>query len=136
MKIFISHARKDYRLARQLADPLTRMGFKVWISEDEIVPGDNWAKQVGKALDSTQLMVFLFTPEAQASDTVSQDVELAIGSKKFKDRVFTVFVGPAPKMRKEVPWILLLLPHRQMESAKAFGDVAKEIQSLYAPIPA
>jgi hypothetical protein len=49
MKVFLSHARKDGALARQLADQLTRSGFAVWIPEQEIEPGDNWAKKIGKA---------------------------------------------------------------------------------------
>src|SRR5947208_1191220 len=47
MKVFLSHARKDGALARQLAEQLTGGGFTVWIPEDEIGPGDNWSKHVG-----------------------------------------------------------------------------------------
>jgi hypothetical protein len=50
MKIFLSHARKDGALAFQLAEELRRVRFTVWLFEDEILPGDNWAKKVGKAL--------------------------------------------------------------------------------------
>src|SRR5438477_9834875 len=118
MKIFLSHARKDEALARQLAQRLTRGGFTVWISEKEIAPGDNWAKKIGKALEASELMVFLFTPAAMESDRLRQDFEFAIGSRKYEDRVFSVFVGPTLEAGKDVPWILLKLPHRQVESAK------------------
>ena len=50
MKVFISHARKDASLANQLAERLTRAGFSVWIPEEHISLGDNWAKKIGKAV--------------------------------------------------------------------------------------
>ncbi len=132
MKLFLSHARKDAALARQLADRLMHAGFTLWIPEDEIAPGDNWAKKIGKALEESELMVFLLSPGARDSDRIQQDFEFALFSRKFEGRVFTVFVGPTLEAGKDVPWILLKLPHRQVESASDFGEVVKEIQSLCA----
>jgi hypothetical protein len=130
MKLFLSHARKDTALARELADRLTRAGFTLWIPEEEIAPGDNWAKKIGKALEESELMVFLLSPGALDSDRLQQDIEYTLFSRKFEGRVFTVFVGPTLEAGKDVPWILLKLPHRQVESARDFGEVVKEIQSL------
>ncbi|MGO8748576.1 MAG: toll/interleukin-1 receptor domain-containing protein [Thermoguttaceae bacterium] len=132
MKVFLSHARKDGALARQLADQLTRRGFVVWLSEDNIAPGDNWAKKTGKALDDAEWMVLLFTPAAMESDSLRQNIEFALGSRRYEGRVFSVFVGPTLEAGKDVPWILLKLPNRQVESAKNFGQVVKDIQDLVA----
>ncbi len=132
MKIFLSHARKDSRLAQQLGNQLGQSGFSVWMPEEEITPGDNWAKKVGKALDDSDLMVILLTPNALQSDGVRQDIEFAIGSQKYAGRVFSVFVGPASQLNKAVPWILLELPHRRVGSAKQFSHVVKEIQAMCA----
>jgi hypothetical protein len=134
MKIFLSHARRDDDLARQLAARLTRGGFTVWNSEEEIVPGDNWAKKTGKALDNSELMVFLLTPTALESDQLQQDIDFALQSRKFEGRVFSVLVGSTRRKNKNVPWILLKLPHCQVESGKDFGKVVKEIRR-FALIP-
>jgi hypothetical protein len=40
-------------------------------------------------------MVVLLTPGALASGWLRQDIEFALGSKKYEGRVFSVFVGPA-----------------------------------------
>ncbi len=132
MKIFLSHARKDVTLAYQLAEQLRRGAFDVWLSEDEIVPGENWAKKVGKALDDAEMIVLLLTPAAMQSDSLQQDMEFALGSRKYENRVFSVFVGPTAQAGKEIPWILLRLPHRQVASAKGFGKVVGDIQGLAA----
>src|SRR5262249_16045924 len=126
MKIFLSHARKDSHLARQLADRLATKGFAPWIFQEEITPADNWAEKIGKALDDSELMVILLTPAALRSDSLlRQDIEFALGSRKYECRVFSVFVGSALEAGKDMPWILLKLPHRQIESAKSFGEVVK-----------
>ncbi len=131
MKVFLSHARKDDVLARQLAARLTRAGFAVWLSDDEIAPGDNWAKKMGKALDESELMVILLTPTALRSDSLRRDIEFAIGAKKFKDRVFSIFVGSTRAVPKDMPWILLELPNEQVESSRDFGAVVKKIRASY-----
>lgn len=130
MKLFLSHARKDESLARELGERLARGGFTVWMSEDQIGPGENWAKKIGKALDESELMVILLTPKALESDWLRQSIEFAIGSKKYEGRVFSVFVGPTLEAGKDLPWILLKLPHCQVESARNFGAVVKEVQAL------
>ena len=132
MKLFISQAQKDVGLARELAERLAKAGFKVWNPEEEIAPGDNWAKKIGKALDESELMVILLTPRAMESDWLRQDIEFALGSKKFEGRVFTVFVGPTLEAGKDMPWILLKLPHVQVESATDFGNAVKKVRALSA----
>jgi hypothetical protein len=134
MKVFLSHARKDDELARELGARLARVGFAVWVSEEQIAPGENWAKKIGKALDDSELMVFLLTPRALESDWLRQNIEFALGSKKYEGRVFSVFVGSALEAGKDMPWILSKLPHRQVTSAKDFGEVVKEIQELLASV--
>jgi TIR domain-containing protein len=132
MKVFLSHAPKDDSSARELAERLTHVGFAVWDPQEQIVPGDNWAKKIGKALDDSDLLVILLSPGAFKADGLRRDIEFAIGSKKYADRVFTIFVGPTLEAGKDVPWILLKLPNCQVESPNDFDEAVKEIQSLAA----
>jgi len=130
MKVFLNHARKDNDLARELRLQLESEGFSVWTAEDQIFPGDNWAKKVAKALDDSDLMVVLLTPKAFESEFLRQNVQFALGSKKYAECVFSVFVGPTMEAGKDVPWILLRLPNRQVESAREFGDVVRDIRNM------
>jgi hypothetical protein len=131
MKIYISHAQKDAALAGQLAERLKKKGFTTWIAGEEVMPGENWAKKIGKALDDSELMIILFTPGALESEGLRQDIDYALGSKKFAHRVFSVFVGPTLEADKDMPWIFLKLPHHHIESPREFGIVVKEIQALF-----
>lgn len=132
MNIFLSHARKDSELARELAKRLTRGDIHVWNRDIEIEPGENWAKKTGKALDNADFIVFLLTPGSLDSDTVRNDVDFAVMSMKFEHRVFSVIIDSDPAAETEVPWILLKLPHRRVGSPRTFGEVAKEIRELCA----
>src|SRR5438045_702562 len=107
MKIYISHARKDSRLALTLATQLEAEGLTVLHPETEISPGDNWAKKVGKALQDSEFMVFLLTPGAFEADWMREDVGFALGLKKYDGHVFSVVVGPKLAASKDIPWILL-----------------------------
>jgi len=132
MQVFVSHARKDDKLARELSERLAHHGFDVWNSEEQIAPGDNWAKKIGEALDESELMVILLTPKSLESDRLRHNLEFALGSKKYAGRLFSVFVGPVMTAGEDVPWILLKLPHRQVESGGGFDEVVDEIRALCA----
>ena len=129
MSIYLSHARKDRELALQLADKLKRQHLTVFDPESEIKPGENWAKAIGEAMQSSDFMVFLLTPGSMDADWLRQDIEFALGSRKLEGRVFSVFVGPSDAAAKDVPWILSKLPFRNVESAKRLEEVAKDIAS-------
>jgi hypothetical protein len=127
MNIYLSHARKDSGLALQLAKRLKREGLTVLHPEADLAPGENWAKEIGEALEDSDFMVFLLTPGAMQADWVRKDVEFALGSPKYEGRVRTVFVGPTMQAGDDMPWILLMLPHNQVESSRDFGPIAKQI---------
>jgi hypothetical protein len=132
MNIFLSHARKDAELARQLAEELVRAGFEVWNADEKIEFGDNWAKKIGKALENAEAMVILLTPKALESDLLRQDIDFALASRKFENRFFSVYVGRGGlHAGKDMPWILLKLPNRLVESADEFDKVVREIRRRF-----
>jgi hypothetical protein len=132
MNVFISHAPKDRAIARQLARLLAKAdaGFRVWDPDEEIDPGDNWAKKVGKALQDAELMVVLLTPKAMDSGWIRNDIQFGLASKKFEGRFFSVLVGPTMESPKDVPWILLTLPHIQIESKSHLSEAVAKIKNL------
>lgn len=134
MNIFLSHARKDAALARQLGERLVAAGFSVWNADEEIELGDNWAKKIGKALENADLMVILFTPKALDSDVLRQDIDFALGSRHFENRVFSVFVGRKPPTGEDMPWILRKLPNSAVESPDEFAKVVRVIRTRYADL--
>jgi TIR domain len=73
----------------------------------EIMPGDNWANKVAQALQESEAMVVLLTPDALRSNWVRRDIEYALGAQGYRKRLIPVFVGDPEELPKEdVPWIL------------------------------
>ena len=106
MKVFISHASTDAKLAKRVAHVLREAGFKVW-DETQILPGDNWGTQLAEALQESEAMVVLLTPNSLHSPNLSHEVGYALGKEGYKGRVIPVLAAPPEQLPKEdIPWIL------------------------------
>jgi hypothetical protein len=134
MRIFISYAARDEELASQLADQLSQAGFSVWDAAKEIAPGDNWAKETGRALDESDVMVAVITRGALQSRFLEGDIQYALTSKRFAHRLVPVLVDYVTfEAGKDVPWILLkmdpvyLSKADQSDKFKAVVDRVREI---------
>lgn len=130
MKVYLSYARKDVRLANDLANRLEKKGFSVWRVDEEIIPGDNWGKKVGKALDEAELMVFLLTPKAMGSEMIRRDFEYAFFNLKLENRVFSIMVGVDAQSDRDIPWILFKQPHCKIATPKQLARAVKKIEAL------
>ncbi len=108
MKVFISHDFNDTKLARRVAGTLREAGFQVW-DYSEINPVDNWRESLGKALDESNAMVVLLTPNSVHSYNVSHDLNYALGKLEYKGRVISVIANPSQQLSpREIPWVLNL----------------------------
>jgi hypothetical protein len=108
MQVFISYSDRDEALARKVTNGLKQAGFEVWYEGDEILPGENWADKIAKALRESDAMVVLLTHEALHSVRVRRDIEYALGAKKYKERLIPVMVGTSPDDfgTSYFPWVL------------------------------
>lgn len=130
MQVFISHAMADRELAGRLLSELQDAGVNVW-NPDSIFPGDNWAKETGKALEASEVMVVLITKTSIRSSPSPQDVQYALTSGKYRGRVVPVFVGlKTVEAGADVPWILLRLdPIWLGEDTLDFASVVQRVQA-------
>ncbi len=132
MRIFISHAARDKELASQLADQLTQAGFAVWNAAQEIAPGDNWGRELGRALDESDLMVALLTPGALESEFVRSEIQYGLTSKNFDQRLIPVLVGYVTfAAGTDVPWILLKMNPVYLDAApRGFEEVVERVREI------
>ncbi len=132
MQVFISHASSDQQLAEKLAEGLRNAGVNVWDAYRSLYPGDNWALEIGKALDLSDVMVVLVTNHAYESRTVGQEVQYALTSGNYRGRVIPVLVNMATfETGHEVPWVLSRFEHVQVEGAPPdFRPVVERVQRI------
>jgi hypothetical protein len=100
-RVFISHASKDRAIADAIQRCLEEEKYTVF-SAKQVLPGEDWAGQVSAALNKSDAMVVLLSPEAIESPNVLHEISFALGSEKYKGRVVPVLLRPT----ENVPWFL------------------------------
>lgn len=120
MKVFMSHAHADAVLAARVSDALEHNGLEVWNPDREILPGDNWAGEIARALEESDAMVVLLTPAAASSINVKRDIAYALGAINYSNRLIPVVVGdPDQFPANEMPWIVQRMPWFGLEDPEA-----------------
>lgn len=125
MKIFLSHAQRDAALAQKIAHGLRQEGLQVWLPEEELLPGDNWAEGTTRALDECDSMVTLLTPNAAQSGNVQWEMGYALGNKAYRKRVIPIVVGS--EAESLLPWILERFQVVRIKSADDADQAIHEI---------
>lgn len=119
MKVFISHAHSDAALAARISNALAKSGFEVWDSDRDLLPGDNWAREVARALQESKAMIVLLTPAAVNSPHVKREIEYALGARHYSNRLIPVVVGDRKGLpTDEIPWIVRRLPWFELDASE------------------
>ncbi|HEY0762657.1 MAG TPA: TIR domain-containing protein [Pyrinomonadaceae bacterium] len=133
MQVFLSHSSKDRDLIRKITDELKRAGMDVWDDTREIWSGDNWAQMTSQALEESQAMVVLLTPESMDTKWIKWNIGFALGNIAYERRLIPVLVGDPNQFSKEqIPWIfkhlkVINLPDngKNDENIKQIADALK-----------
>ena len=56
-QIFIAHASEDKPQIRELYAKLKAAGYKPWLDEEDLIPGQNWREEIPKALKNSDLFL-------------------------------------------------------------------------------
>ncbi len=110
MKVFLSHSAKAAGLARKAAGVLREQGLEVWLAEEQVMPGDNYATLIGEALNSCDAMVVLLTPDKDDAQMTNYDMIYALGAPNYRQKVFPLIVASHESMavtKSLVPWIFM-----------------------------
>jgi TIR domain-containing protein len=126
VKIFLSYATADRAFPEELRDALTEEGHDVW-TDRNMLPGDNWAKEIDVAISRADVVVALISPEAAKSEWVRNEWQYALGQQKFENRLIPVRI----KRTTAEPWIFERLQVVQASSAKQVAtEVSGRLRSL------
>lgn len=123
MKVFISHACADKTFVRKVVAGLEEAGFEAWDASREILPGDNWVDKTARALQESEAMVVLLSPDALRSSAVRREIDYALGEQRYSNRLIPVL--PKELVEEEIPWILRRLRMIQL------GEDVKEEEGIH-----
>lgn len=75
--VFISYSRWNKYFALQLDADLTRMGWQPWLDQRSIEIGTEWEARIQAGVQSSEYILLLWSPEAEKSDFVQREFEMA-----------------------------------------------------------
>ncbi|MDD1749301.1 MAG: TIR domain-containing protein [Methanothrix sp.] len=81
-KIFISYSRKDIGFVRQLAGDLEKADYDVWWDLTDLRGGDDWPRAIPAAIESSQYMIIVLSPNSAVSDWVEKEYTYALSLRK------------------------------------------------------
>ncbi len=127
MNIFLSHASEQKSLAEAVAFSLRNRGYKVFLDRDDLPPGKDYDHQIKRAVEASDLMVFLISPHSVAKGRYTL-TELAYARRKWgKPHGRILPVMAAPTGMSEVPQFL-----KAVTILEPAGNIAAEVGSVVA----
>src|SRR5215212_2297195 len=81
-QIFISYSRKDISFVRRLAGDLEKAGYDVWWDLTDLRGGDDWPRVIPAAIESSQFVIVVLSPNSVISDWVEKEYMQAISLRK------------------------------------------------------
>ncbi len=81
-QIFISYSRKDIGFVRKLAGDLEKAGYEVWWDLTDLRGGDDWPRVIPAAIESSQYVIVVLSPNSAISDWVEKEYTQALSLRK------------------------------------------------------
>src|SRR6266540_6087131 len=81
-RIFISYSRKDIGFVRKLAGDLEKAGYEVWWDLTDLRGGDDWPRVIPAAIESSQYVIVVLSPNSAISDWVEKEYTQALSLRK------------------------------------------------------
>jgi formylglycine-generating enzyme required for sulfatase activity len=78
--VFISHSSEDRLTANAICHALESEGIRCWIAPRDIMPGEEWAEAISRAIKNSSAMLLVFSGHANASQQVKREVGRAVSN--------------------------------------------------------
>jgi hypothetical protein len=81
-QVVISYSSKDPKVAREVYTFLKAAGIQSWMADEDILPGEDYAGVIARAIKSSRLLLLIFTANANTSKHVRSEIDLAYNKNK------------------------------------------------------
>jgi hypothetical protein len=78
--VFVSYSSHDKPVADAIVARLEEQGIRCWVAPRDVVPGAVWSESIVRAIESSKLMVVVFSGETNHSRQVLREVERAMAN--------------------------------------------------------
>ena len=77
-QIYICYTSKDKPIADEIVSELELRGIKCWLATRDLKPGASWGRAISDAIESSQMVSFIFSNHANDSRQVMREIEMAV----------------------------------------------------------
>jgi hypothetical protein len=81
--VFVSHSIKDKAVAEAIVARLEADSVTCWIAPRDVVPGADWGESIIDAIESSRIMILIFSRNADASPQIKREVERAVNKSVY-----------------------------------------------------
>ena len=125
--VFISYASKDEDFARKLANGLVEKGLSVWLPEQNLKLGDDWAEESDQAIKESRNTLVVLSEHSARSDRVRTETALALTqSGKRVVPVYSIKGVEVPFMLRSKQGVDLSYPASYLSSIERLANLLKE----------
>lgn len=101
--VFLCHSSTDKPVVRQLYGRLLADGFRPWLDAEDLIPGQDWAYEIRKAITASDVVVVCLSKEAVGkTGYVQKEIRLALDAADMRPDG-SIFVIPARLEPCELP---------------------------------
>ena len=93
IQIFLAHASEDKAAVLDLYDRLKSKGYKPWLDKKDLIPGQNWRKEIPKAIKNSQIFIACLSQRSVSKQGyVRREFRLALNeyAEKTSDTIYLI----------------------------------------------
>jgi len=121
-QIFISYSRKDIAFVRELAGDLEKAGYDVWWDLTDLRGGDDWPRVIPAAIESSQYVIVVLSPNSIVSDWVAKEYTQALDLRK---KIIPIMLKPS-----RVPFALNTINYVNFASGEYIDNLNSLLRAL------
>lgn len=103
-EIFLSHSSADRQFATNIGEVLEAHGLPYWYSQRNIVGGQEWHDEIGRALERCDWFILILSPAAVASTWVKHELLYVLQEESYGGRIVVIEHQSAD--HKKLSWTL------------------------------
>jgi hypothetical protein len=88
--VFVCHSSHDKEFVRKLAAALKNQGFKVWLDEFEMLPGDSLYDKIQQGIRKSSWFIIVLSPHSVKSKWCRRELHAALEQEFDRKRVYVV----------------------------------------------
>jgi hypothetical protein len=101
-RVFLCHASEDKAEVRALYERLITSGFQPWLDEEDLLPGQNWDREIERAVREAQIVLVCLSTRSERRGYIQKEISRALDVAE-QQREEAIFLIPVRLEECAVP---------------------------------